>query len=111
MVFHRHRTTLLVFSLLKGNGNSIIVSFERDSKAINRSLLLFYFGRYSYLNQRTVRHLGLIFNLIDNVLVTSQLISVVLVAISVVLKLFRSFYIVFYIFIVFIFLIVIVHSY
>ena len=71
MVFHRHRTTLLVFSLLKGNGDSIIFSFERDSKAINRSLLLFYFGRYSHLNQRTVRHLGLIFNLIDNVLVTS----------------------------------------
>ena len=52
---------------------NLIVSFERDSKTINRSLLyLSYFRRYSYLNQRTVRHLGLIFNLINNVLVTSQ---------------------------------------
>ena len=66
--------------LLKENGNKIfIVSFERDSKAICRSLLtvtiflyLFYFGRYSHLNQRTVDHLGLIFSFINYVLVTSQ---------------------------------------
>ena len=30
------------------------------------------FGRYSHLNQRTVRHFGLIFKLINNVLVTTQ---------------------------------------
>ena len=42
----------------------LFVSFKRGLKTINASLLqkflyLFYFGRYAYLNQRTVRHLGL----------------------------------------------------
>ena len=41
-------------------------------KCITKFLYLFYFGRYSDLNQRTVRHLGLIFNHINYVLVTSQ---------------------------------------
>ena len=55
-----------------------IVSFEGDSKIIYRSLLqnsyiCFTSGDiYCHLNNRTVRHLGLIFNLINNVLVTSQ---------------------------------------
>ena len=42
-----------------------IVSFQRDSKTIYKFL-------YSRLNQQTVRHLGLIFNLLSTVLVTSQ---------------------------------------
>ena len=35
-------------------------------------LYLFYFGRYSHLNQRTLRHLRLIFDPINYVLVKSQ---------------------------------------
>ena len=41
---------------------------EEHYKILN----LFYFGRYCHLNQRTVRYLGLIFNLINYALVTSQ---------------------------------------
>ena len=65
---------------LKGNiaTKILFISYETDSKTmyvevcIVKCLYLFYFGRYSHLNQRTVCHLGSIFNLINYVLWTSQ---------------------------------------
>ena len=66
-----------IFGYLKENGNkNYFLSFERDSKRYveiyYNFLYLFDCGGYSHLNRRTVRHLGVIFNLFNSVLGTSQ---------------------------------------
>ena len=54
---------------------NFIVSFEGDSKTIYRSLLQNFISvllQEIFSPKSTVRHLGLTFHLINNVLVTSQ---------------------------------------
>ena len=52
--------------MLKGNGdNNLFVSFERVGIEIYKIFIsVLLRDIYSHLNQRTVRHLGLAFNLI-----------------------------------------------
>ena len=78
MVIEGHHTNIPQrINYLKAMATKIVniesINIESvNIESITKFLHPLYFKRYCHLNNRTVRHLGLIFNLINSVLVTSQ---------------------------------------